>query len=384
MSKVGPTDGMSNVGGSIEQTDNNNDQSEAVPLPPPPPANIFKGYENVGLDAEISMPAPIYEPAPVVNAPRPDFQTVSILTEDEARTILIEYANQKCCYGVKPAKELTFTDIQSSNSYRYLLKSFYETRATQWVFAPFRGEPLMNNGQAPPDSWSIQVQPSGLFVKEVQKLEIPNTANIKICHTCTGMGTVICSMCYGRGRRRCTWCFGSGWRTHTSHRNGHSHTHRSRCSSCFGSGLVSCLTCGATGRVLCPSCRGARQLKWYIQLTVKFDILENDFLQKSENIPDEKLRTCQGVTTFQEQLPRVQPITHHHEILINKSSADLIQVHSNQLSNGRILMQLQLVVAIPVTLCKYKYGNKDYEYNIYGNEKKVHETKYAASCCWCC
>jgi hypothetical protein len=43
---------------------------------------------------------------------------VSILTEDEARTILIEYANQKCCYGVKPAKELTFTDIQSSNSYR--------------------------------------------------------------------------------------------------------------------------------------------------------------------------------------------------------------------------------------------------------------------------
>jgi hypothetical protein len=38
----------------------------------------------------------------------------------------------------------------------------------------------MNNGQAPPDSWSIQVQPSGLFVKEVQKLEIPNTANIKV------------------------------------------------------------------------------------------------------------------------------------------------------------------------------------------------------------
>jgi hypothetical protein len=32
--------------------------------------------------------------------------------------ILIEYANQKCWYGVKPAKELTFTDIQSSNSYR--------------------------------------------------------------------------------------------------------------------------------------------------------------------------------------------------------------------------------------------------------------------------
>ena len=65
------------------------------------------------------------------------------------------------------------------------------------------------------------------------------------------------------------------------------------------------MTCHATGRVICPTCRGARQLKWYIQLTVKFDILENDFLQKSENIPDKNMRSVQGLTTFQEQLPRV-------------------------------------------------------------------------------
>ena len=65
------------------------------------------------------------------------------------------------------------------------------------------------------------------------------------------------------------------------------------------------MTCAATGRVICPTCRGARQLKWYIQLTVKFDILENDFLQKSENIPDKNMRSVQGLTTFQEQLPRV-------------------------------------------------------------------------------
>ena len=71
------------------------------------------------------------------------------------------------------------------------------------------------------------------------------------------------------------------------------------------------MTWSANGLVICPSCKGARQLKWYIQLTVKFDILENDFLQKSENIPDEKLRTCQGVTTFQEQLPRVFKLLHN-------------------------------------------------------------------------
>ncbi len=128
------------------------------------------------------MAAPIFKSSPVLNASRPDFQTwvdrlnyhkykyiinwykkrVSILTEDEARTILIEYANQKCCYGVKPAKELTFTDFQPSKSYRvkivlnevrlifeflnfkYLLNSFYETRATQTVFAPYRGKTALD------------------------------------------------------------------------------------------------------------------------------------------------------------------------------------------------------------------------------------------------
>ncbi len=48
-----------------------------------------------------------------------------------------------------------------------------------------------------------------------------------------------------------------------------------------------------------------------------------------------------------------------------------------------VIFKLQLVVAISVTLCKYKYGDKDYEFDINGNEKKVHETKYAASCFWC-
>ena len=38
----------------------------------------------------------------------------------------------------------------------------------------------MNNGQAPPDAWSINAQPNALFVPEVQKIEIPNTANIKV------------------------------------------------------------------------------------------------------------------------------------------------------------------------------------------------------------
>jgi hypothetical protein len=38
----------------------------------------------------------------------------------------------------------------------------------------------MNNGQAPPDAWNIEAKPSANFVKEVQKIEIPNTGRIKV------------------------------------------------------------------------------------------------------------------------------------------------------------------------------------------------------------
>ena len=40
----------------------------------------------------------------------------------------------------------------------------------------------MNNGQAPPDAWNIEAKPSANFVKEVQKIELPNTGSIKVWH----------------------------------------------------------------------------------------------------------------------------------------------------------------------------------------------------------
>ena len=42
------------------------------------------------------------------------------------------------------------------------------------------GQPIINNGQAPPDAWSINVNPSEMFHAEIRKLEIPNTANVKV------------------------------------------------------------------------------------------------------------------------------------------------------------------------------------------------------------
>jgi hypothetical protein len=67
-----------------------------------------------------------------------------------------------------------------------------------------------------------------------------------------------------------------------------------------------CWICNGSGRTRCTSCNGTGQLKWFIQLTVVFDIQEDDFIKKSEDVPDEKLRNCQAITTFIERFPRVR------------------------------------------------------------------------------
>ena len=40
------------------------------------------------------------------------------LAEDEAKTALANYVSEHCCYGKGPVKDLTFTNLQSSSSYR--------------------------------------------------------------------------------------------------------------------------------------------------------------------------------------------------------------------------------------------------------------------------
>lgn len=39
---------------------------------------------------------------------------------------------------------------------------------------------LLNNGLAPPLPWDIPVQPKEIFEKEIFKLEVPNTAHVKV------------------------------------------------------------------------------------------------------------------------------------------------------------------------------------------------------------
>lgn len=65
------------------------------------------------------------------------------------------------------------------------------------------------------------------------------------------------------------------------------------------------MTCSRTGRVMCKQCQGNGRLKWFLQLTVMFRNNKDDFIKKTEDIPDEKIRNCIAKNTFIENNIRV-------------------------------------------------------------------------------
>ncbi len=68
------------------------------------------------------------------------------------------------------------------------------------------------------------------------------------------------------------------------------------------------MRCHRSGRVTCPTCQRSGQLKWFVQLQVKFENNTDDFIKKSELIPDEDLRTCLAKNIFSEKNRRVSSL----------------------------------------------------------------------------
>lgn len=380
------------------------------------PQNL-QGYENVGFDTKFEMINPNVEIKVEADTSetRGEFKNVPTLSEDEAKEALAIFVSSKCCYGTNPVKNLVFTDLQSSDTYRYVLETFTESRSTQWSTTPYLGQTLYNNGMPPPKPWEICCQPNSLFKNEEQCIEVPNTAYVKSCNRCNGAGNLVCTSCIGSGRRQCHSCNGSGHSPHNppegshsdsnhhhhhhNHHNQHHHQskggyhtfnnesehgHGSQCMNCNGSGTVLCNLCNSSGRIQCSHCSGAGKVKCFIELIVKFENHENDFIKKSEEIPDESLRHCQAHVTFSEQNQRVYAISHHKDPMINKASYDIISSHLNKFKYCRIIAQRHNVYIIPVTQCRYSFKNQGYSYQVYGLDRQVNAEDYPQKClCGC-
>lgn len=372
--------------------------------PTEPPS--YSGYQNLGIVHTQNTPAPLQSDSHVT---RKDFGKVPYVTEEEAKYALTQFVKSHCCYGSGPVKNMSFDNIQSSDTFRYILQTYTETRSTAYSSEPHSGAPIYVNGN-PPAPWDILVQPKILFNNEEVKLEIPNTSHVENCRKCIGMGTSVCYSCEGKGTRRCGHCHGKGkvsdygainpvhhseHHGHHGHHNEHHghhghhkehHGHHNQgmhlCSRCNSSGFEPCSTCHRAGRIECTPCRGNGKLKWFLQLTVKFTNNKNDYLkQQSSQIPDELIRECQAQNIFSEQNVRLYPINHHPDFDINNASNRLINDHASKFSNSRILAQRHDLNVIPMTQCFYTWKDRQHSFQIYGLDQLVYAPSYPQKCC---
>ncbi len=66
----------------------------------------------------------------------------------------------------------------------------------------------------------------------------------------------------------------------------------------------------------------------------------DDFIKKSEAVPDDMLRTCATKNIFAEQNVRVFPVTNHPDQDVNLATQTLISEHAAKYAQLRILMQV--------------------------------------------
>ncbi|XP_026022321.1 uncharacterized protein LOC113021793 isoform X3 [Astatotilapia calliptera] len=116
---------------------------EGPSAPPPGWLDDIHGYQGLkggDDDNPLYPPPPAYNPQPEQNRSTsvPDVRVPSV-SEDVARDALLKFVESKWNYSSKPARNLTFKDLQPITVYRYRLETYTETRASAWQFEPYNG-----------------------------------------------------------------------------------------------------------------------------------------------------------------------------------------------------------------------------------------------------
>ncbi|KAL4226364.1 Protein ssuh2 [Mactra antiquata] len=340
------------------------------------------GYEGIGFGQARPMPPPP-QPPPQGEPPPMQFTDLAKLDEDACRQAMLQHVSEHCCYGSKPAKEMSVLKFEGITALHYILETFGEGRNTKNAYVPYRGGPVdgPHNGPAPPP-WAIPCTPNQMFKTHKIVKEVPHTSVVQPCHHCDQRGWHWCWRCGGDGRNRCNSCGGDGMKRVYDH-NTNSHR-QARCGHCHGSGQTRCHTCGGDGRITCKECKGFRMLRCYIELTVSYTNHLEDFILEGTDMPDELVRTVGGKLVFEDVKPMVWPIVSYPVKEINDNSVRLVNAHRGAWPSEKILSQRQRLRGVPVTEVKYKWEDHNTRYWVYGTERKVYAPDYPHQCCCGC
>ncbi|TDH13473.1 hypothetical protein EPR50_G00033320 [Perca flavescens] len=406
---------------------------EGPSAPPPGWLDDVHGYQvpKGEGDNPLYPPPPDYNPQPELNkntlVPIVRVPTVS---EDVARDALLKFVESKWRYSSKPARNLTFKELQPVTVYRYRLETYTETRTSAWQFESYNGQVVDGPqfGMSPPP-WDIPVTPPARYTDKVEKVRVPHSSFVKLCHKCNGCGRTRCGNCHGRGQKRCTFCHGHGRsrdkRCASCHGRGrrrwvssrpasfspclsvsmcfsvlqkrcfgcngtgfrrrpgnHKSSGKTRCSACSGRGRKRCSSCHGQGYNTCSVCHGSQRLLHFIQLTVTWKNDITEFIpDRQPDFPDKKFEKVTGDPFFVDESMLVYPIQGFPDQEICDVSTRMINEHLNRFSStSRILQQRQTIEMVPLTHAYYTYNRKDYSFFVYGVENRVFAAKYPTAC----
>ncbi|KAK2821500.1 hypothetical protein Q7C36_020843 [Tachysurus vachellii] len=333
------------------------------------PPNPVPGYEGIGGGF---LPPPPVQPMPTPDSQPAQEWSVPALTNEEAKEAFYNFASSNCCYSTGPAKDGVITNMEQFNTYRYRLETFTESRKTEWASKPYEGQTLTAFTQIAPNPWEVPVQPPTMFTNTTKDVEVPNTASVKPCDTCSASGQCQCTRCHGSINVQCSMCKGDG-----------KAAEEQVCTKCNGTGKMSCPDCSGRGTIVCATCKGKQKLLMYIKLIVEWKNNVDDYIaEQSSGLEKKYFDSVTGKKLLKDTKFMVYPMNGFPEHNLAQASERLVRDHHSKFSQtSRILQQQQSVELIPITKVMYRWQAKDYVYFVYGVELKVKAIDYPATCC---
>ncbi|KAK3512507.1 hypothetical protein QTP70_015657 [Hemibagrus guttatus] len=299
-------------------------------------------------------------------------ELIPALTKEEAQKAFCSFAKSECCYSSGPATDGVITNMEHFNTYRYRLETYTESRKMEWTTKPYEGQPLNAFTQIVPNPWEIQVQVPAMFTDTTKDIEVPNTASVKPCDTCSASGHCQCTKCHGSKSIQCSMCTGAG-----------KGAEEKVCVNCNGAGKVKCPDCSGQGTIVCNTCKGKQKLLMYIKLIVEWKNNVDDYIvEQSSGLEKKHLDAVTGKKLFKDTKFMVYPLNGFPEHNLAEASERMVREHHSKFSQkSRIMQQQQSVELIPIAKVTYRWQEKDYVYFVYGIESKVKAVDYPATCC---
>ncbi|XP_054072423.1 LOW QUALITY PROTEIN: protein SSUH2 homolog [Rissa tridactyla] len=288
--------------------------------------------------------------------------------------------NLRCARGLSGGQMRTPVALTTlASSFCCLLPSlpaltWRQLRLSEWVFEPFTkpgasGPP----GDAPPDTWDVEVGAPWLFQGQTRCCRVPRSALVRDCHRCHGRSK--CGVCHGAGRTRRVRCKGSRRRL----------KRQERCQRCSGAGRRRCDTCSGWGSKTCATRQGEKKLQHFKQLVITWKNNIFEFVSEHHlDFPEKLLSKVSGENILKDEHVVVYTIIDfaHPEISLTLQRA-IAERSAVFATSSRILRQLFLPQLIPVTEVHHQHSGKSYLYYVRGLQSKVYVLDYPWRCCGC-